>query len=201
MPKTCSQKSKNANKPNYICNPQSGIWVRRNGPTGKMLLGLSKAKSPKAKSPKITKSPKVKSPKIAKSPKVKSPKANSPQSPHSPRSPHSPDSPDSPYSPPRVAKFIKSPSSPKMLKLVEFEQLNGKCIMTPEEFKDIEGLSYLDGRTSGFSFEELWGNMSVASISHGEAGTLYKFGCATYANEDECEWYDQMLEDIHDARY
>lgn len=42
MVKTCSQKSKNANKPGYICNPTSGIWVKKSGPTGQKVLAAMK---------------------------------------------------------------------------------------------------------------------------------------------------------------
>ena len=38
MERNCSKKSKNANDRNYICNPKTGRWVRKDGPTGKLLL-------------------------------------------------------------------------------------------------------------------------------------------------------------------
>lgn len=76
--KLCSPKSKNAKKPSYICNPESGIWVKKTGLTGKKVLATMKKKpSPKKPSPK-KKSPKKKSPK-KKSPKKKSPKKISPK--------------------------------------------------------------------------------------------------------------------------
>lgn len=40
--KTSSKQPKNANHPDYILNPQSGIWVKRNGAIGKRLLAAQK---------------------------------------------------------------------------------------------------------------------------------------------------------------
>lgn len=38
MSKNCTNKSKYANNPNYICNPKSGRWVKKTGVIGKNLL-------------------------------------------------------------------------------------------------------------------------------------------------------------------
>ena len=34
---TCPQNSPMATNPDYICNPQTGRWVRRDGPVGQHL--------------------------------------------------------------------------------------------------------------------------------------------------------------------
>ncbi len=38
MEKRCSEKSKYAKDPGYICNPDTGRWVKKDGPTGKRIL-------------------------------------------------------------------------------------------------------------------------------------------------------------------
>lgn len=49
MNKNCPQKGKNAKNPNYICNPKTGKWVKKDGPTGKKILSLiqSRPKNPR----------------------------------------------------------------------------------------------------------------------------------------------------------
>jgi len=42
MNKVCPQKSKFAGHPDYICNPLSGKWVLKTGPTGKKILASKK---------------------------------------------------------------------------------------------------------------------------------------------------------------
>lgn len=38
MSKVCPQSSKFANDPDYICNPSTGKWVKKDGPTGKAII-------------------------------------------------------------------------------------------------------------------------------------------------------------------
>jgi len=38
MSTVCPQKSVHANDPEYICNPATGKWVKKSGPTGKLIL-------------------------------------------------------------------------------------------------------------------------------------------------------------------
>lgn len=38
MNKVCPQKGKYAGHPDYICNPATGKWVKKSGPTGKSLM-------------------------------------------------------------------------------------------------------------------------------------------------------------------
>jgi len=38
MNKVCPQKSKFAGHPDYICNPATGVWVKKDGPTGRAIL-------------------------------------------------------------------------------------------------------------------------------------------------------------------
>lgn len=44
MPRQCSEKSKYHKNPEYICNPQSGRYVKRTGPTGQKLLGNNRVR-------------------------------------------------------------------------------------------------------------------------------------------------------------
>ncbi len=37
--KDCKSTGKNAGNSDYICNPETGIWVKKDGPTGKKILG------------------------------------------------------------------------------------------------------------------------------------------------------------------
>ena len=73
MPKQCNQSHPKASDPNYVCNPETGRWVKVDGPKAKQ-LGLARPASSAAKKPVVKKS----SPKAAaKKPVVKksSPKA------------------------------------------------------------------------------------------------------------------------------
>ena len=40
MPKQCDSQNPKAQDPNFICNPATGRWVSKTGPTGKKLLQL-----------------------------------------------------------------------------------------------------------------------------------------------------------------
>jgi hypothetical protein len=41
--KQCNPNGKNAKSPDYICNPQTGLWVKKDGPTGRRILGSPKS--------------------------------------------------------------------------------------------------------------------------------------------------------------
>ena len=53
--KTCSKASKFADKPGYICNPETGRWVKEDGEVGRKIQGLPLAKKGKAPQKKAVK--------------------------------------------------------------------------------------------------------------------------------------------------
>lgn len=54
--KECNKKSPKASDPNYICNPKTGRWVKKDGLLGKKIRSNKKSakKSAKQKSPKVS---------------------------------------------------------------------------------------------------------------------------------------------------
>ena len=56
--KKCSEKGKYADYPDYICNPASGRWVKKDGPTGKKILAYVFYKEPEKR---VKKAPMAKS--------------------------------------------------------------------------------------------------------------------------------------------
>lgn len=54
--KNCNPNGKNAKSPDYICNNETGLWVKKDGPTGRRILGSKRSPSPMPKSIKSIKS-------------------------------------------------------------------------------------------------------------------------------------------------